>query len=729
MQYGSVLFPAGDVFFHSPPMSIKKLGRYELIRVLGKGAMGLVYEGRDPNLDRRVAIKTIKVENLSEEAAAEYEVRFRTEARSAARLQHPNIVSVYDSDRDGDIAFLVMEFIAGDDLKHHLDKGELYSLEQSLTIMTDLLSALDYAHRQSIVHRDIKPANLLIETSGRVKLTDFGVARIQDSGETTRTQGSIVGTLKYMSPEQVQGLPIDARADLFAAGIVLYQLLTGKRPFDGDTDFATIQQIVGHNPAPPSTFNTRLPAAMDGVVARALAKKRDQRYASAQEFSAALEAAAREAADPTVLPPAVEGGPGRQSTWTSTLLAGEALVGLQSGTSGGISTVTQEVELVYWKDIKESTDIEDIQGFLDKFPSGIYADLARRRLRKLGGGTGEDSDVRQRTGTLVVPRSAVASSGAAADPDGAWTALEQAARAVPAAAGSLAAANPPPAADDPDATRMGAPVARSPAVSEVDASAAVPESAEVAADISARDNEASPAAPAVTVGSADPAVNGPVTARDTPTPGSDTATPPSTASAGSRTPPAAAPSRRGIWVIAAVGMLVVGGAVFKLSAGSRPTASAPDAATVSPASPGGSPAPADNISAPPAAQTAAVASAAPAASAPANAASAAKAAALLAARKAALEKERASKAAAAKPSIDSAPERSAAAERSSNAAAAASPAATAGGPRQACEGRILIGFQICMAEQCAKPAFTNHPVCVERRAIEQRRREAEQIRN
>ncbi|MDB6165520.1 MAG: protein kinase (serine/threonine-protein kinase)-like protein, partial [Lacunisphaera sp.] len=128
--------------------------------------MGIVYEGRDPNLDRRVAIKTVKVENLSEEAAAEYEARFRTEARSAARLQHPNIVSVYDSDRDGDIAFLVMEYIQGDDLKHHLDKGVRYTLEQSLKMIRDLLSALDYAHKQGIVHRDIKPANLLIEPGG-----------------------------------------------------------------------------------------------------------------------------------------------------------------------------------------------------------------------------------------------------------------------------------------------------------------------------------------------------------------------------------------------------------------------------------------------------------------------------------------------------------------------------------------------------------------------------------
>jgi serine/threonine protein kinase len=374
-------------------MSLNKLGRYDIIRVLGKGAMGLVYEARDPNLNRRVAIKTIKVENLSEEAAAEYEARFKTEAHSAARLQHPNIVSVYDSDRHGDMAFLVMEFIQGEDLKHHLDAGKRFSLEQSLAMMRELLSALEYAHRQSIVHRDVKPANLLIEADGRVKLTDFGVARIQDSGEVTRTQGSMVGTLKYMSPEQVQGQPIDARADLFAVGIVLYQLLTGKRPFDGDTDFAIIQQIVNHTPAAPSSVNTMLPPAIDAVLVRALAKKRDQRFASAQEFAQALQEASGQAADPTVVPPVSQ--PGRRGgnstdTGLQRSRAGGSTVRLSSGTDTG-STVTQELELVYWKDIKDSEDVEDLAGFLERFPSGIYADLARRRLKKLGGSVPEDA--------------------------------------------------------------------------------------------------------------------------------------------------------------------------------------------------------------------------------------------------------------------------------------------------------------------------------------------------
>src|SRR6185369_8320091 len=312
----------------------------------GKGAMGVVYEGRDPNLDRRVAIKTVKVENLSEEAAAEYEHRFRTEARSAARLQHPNIVSVYDSDRDGDVAFLVMEYIQGDDLKHHLDRGVRYSLEQSLKIIRDLLSALDYALKQNIVHRDIKPANLLIEPGGRVKLTDFGVARIQDSGEATRTQGSMVGTLKYMSPEQVQGQKIDSRADLFSVGVVLYQLLTDKRPFDGDNDFSIIHQIIGHTPPPPSSFNARLPPAIDAVVARALAKDREQRFATARDFASALQSAIRRAEDQTVVPPA---DPFKKADPAGTGSKAQSIAG--AGSLGSASTVTQEVELVYWKDI------------------------------------------------------------------------------------------------------------------------------------------------------------------------------------------------------------------------------------------------------------------------------------------------------------------------------------------------------------------------------------------
>ena len=384
--------------------TMKKLGRYDLVRELGKGAMGLVYEGRDPNLDRRVAIKTIKVENLTAQEEADYEVRFRTEARSAARLQHPHIVTVYDSDRDGDVAFLVMEFIDGHDLKQHLDRGEVYTLAQTLGLMGDLLSAMDYAHRQGVVHRDIKPANLLLERSGRVKLTDFGVARIQDSGDATRTQGSMVGTLKYMSPEQVQGYAIDARSDLFAAGVVLYQLLTSKRPFNGSTDFEVIQSIVGQDPLPPSSITPGLPPGLDAVVARALQKSKDARYATAQEFHTALVASIQTANDQTIAPAAKAIPTGRVNSLSDGLPPFDAKPESSSGSSS--STVTQEVELVYWKDIKDSNDRDDLEGFLRRFPRGIYADLARRKLNRLGtwGSDGSGSGDSAFGATLLMPR-------------------------------------------------------------------------------------------------------------------------------------------------------------------------------------------------------------------------------------------------------------------------------------------------------------------------------------
>ena len=362
-------------------MDIEKLGRYDIIRILGRGAMGIVYEARDPNLDRKVAIKTVKIDGLSKESELEYEMRFRTEARSAGRLQHPNIVSVYDADRDDTTPFLVMEFVSGLDLKHHLDHGTRYTLEQSVRMMRDLLSALDYAHQRKIIHRDIKPANLLIEPSGRLKLTDFGVARIQDSGEATRTQGGMVGTLKYMSPEQAQGLPVDASSDIFSAGIVLYQLLTDRRPFDGESYFEILTQITQANPTPPSTINDKLPDALNAVVARALAKTKAERFATAADFSAALLTASRRANDLTITPSANPLKPivmSRAGDYTSGTSASATT---NTGSTG--STITQELELVYWKDVKDSADIEDLEGFLAKFPNAIYADLAKRRLKKL----------------------------------------------------------------------------------------------------------------------------------------------------------------------------------------------------------------------------------------------------------------------------------------------------------------------------------------------------------
>lgn len=650
-------------------MSLKKLGRYDLVRVLGKGAMGIVYEGRDPNLDRRVAIKTVKVENLSEEAAAEYEHRFRTEARSAARLQHPNIVSVYDSDRDGDIAFLVMEYIQGDDLKHHLDKGVRYSLEQSLKMVRDLLSALDYAHKQGIVHRDIKPANLLLEPGGRVKLTDFGVARIQDSGEATRTQGSMVGTLKYMAPEQVQGQKIDSRADLFSVGVVLYQLLTDKRPFDGDNDFSIIHQIIGHTPPPPSSFNGRLPAAIDAVVARALAKDREQRFATARDFASALQSAIRRAEDATVVPPAnpLRGADG----------AGMASRGSGAGAAGSGSSVTQELELVYWKDIKDSTDPEELEGFLAKFPAGIYADLARKRLRKL-------------SSTSTTPDQTLLS-------------------------GTPMPLSPPKLQEqDAEATRQ---LGSGTTPSLVSVAAATAES------MQRGEAEAYPM-------DFDPTVL--QTKSPEPAPAKSLAPPSAAQAPASSKQPAAVRRQAPVALFAGIGGLAAAGvvAVMMMTGGKSAKQDEPPLRAAS--------APALMAASAPLPVAAASAAAAPAAShaiaAVATSGTYPVAPAASAARRASAPRRAAASAAmpkapaAALADPPSAPPPAPAREEPRPAPAPApAPAAAASSPVDQCRDKIFLSKEFCLAEQCAKPGTRNHPLCVQRRE-EIRLREESKIR-
>ncbi len=664
--------------------------------------MGIVYEGRDPNLDRRVAIKTVKVENMSEEAAAEYEARFRTEARSAARLQHPNIVSVYDSDRDGDIAFLVMEFIQGDDLKHHIDKGERYTLDQSLKMIRDLLAALDYAHKQGIVHRDIKPANLLIEPGGRIKLTDFGVARIQDSGEATRTQGAMVGTLKYMSPEQVQGQAVDSRADLFSVGIVLYQLLTNKRPFDGENDFSIIHQIIGHTPTPPSMINLQLPPAIDGVVARALAKKRDERFATARDFAVALQAAIRRASDQTIVPPeAVRGPDGGSGVTMGSATSGTSATSATSGvsaTSTNTSTVTQELELVYWKDIKDSMEPEEIEGFLSKFPTGIYADLARRRLKKLASGSADstingyanltgvstqDTDVTRMRSDLSRPavQDGSGTGGTATGTRGGdYTRTLVQPRVEPAEAPVAAAAVPAPEVDPRDAPTIPPVPVRRPA-----AAVAAPAAADAKAQVK---SEAKPA------GKAKFAIIG-----------------------------VAAVAVAAVVLKLAMGS---GGSPAVDPAASGPAMAAPAAAASGPVSATSSSAvvPLAAASSPASAASAMLASAA---KSPASAASSPRpTASQLAARAKPKASASPAPATASTPYTTEPMSQRAEPKAATAAVAPAAPVSASTDPKAACEGRMLIGYQICMSEQCAKPVFQNHAVCVERREMDRRRRDAQQ---
>lgn len=288
----------------------QQIGKYRLDAILGRGAMGVVYRAFDPLIERTLALKTVQHRLGDPEQAQELLRRFRTEAQAAGRLMHPNIVAVHEYGEASDLAYIAMEFVDGRPLSELVGQ-EPCPLSQVLAWMRDLLAALAYSHAHGVVHRDIKPANLLVTRDGRIKVGDFGIARI-DSSNLTQT-GAMLGTPSYMSPEQFRGEAIDSRSDLYSAGVVLYQLLTGQRPFSGTTA-AVMQQVLTQAPAPPSRLNALLPGALDAVVLRALAKAPEARFGGAAEFLQALDAAAAAVAaapgddsDATVLlpPPAM----------------------------------------------------------------------------------------------------------------------------------------------------------------------------------------------------------------------------------------------------------------------------------------------------------------------------------------------------------------------------------------------------------------------------------------
>lgn len=274
------------------PGPMTQLGRYQLKSVLGRGAMGLVYEALDPRLDRRVAIKTIlKSHLLDDTVAQDYSRRFVREAQAAARLTHPHIVTVFDFGEEDEVAYIVMEFIEGSELAQHFDNQNYFSLPEAVRILCELLDALAYAHDRGIVHRDVKPANVMIDRSGHVKLTDFGVARLVDTGADRTMPGTMVGTPSYMSPEQIQGLAVGSRTDLFAVGVILYQFLTHERPFGGGGQWAVQRKILHEDPAPPSQLAPASPRIFDAIALRALAKNPEHRFQSASAFAGELRLA------------------------------------------------------------------------------------------------------------------------------------------------------------------------------------------------------------------------------------------------------------------------------------------------------------------------------------------------------------------------------------------------------------------------------------------------------
>jgi len=263
----------------------KKIGRYRIISELGRGAMGVVYKAEDPNLDRTVALKTISLEKDAD-GRSEYQKRFLLEAKAAGKLSHPNIVTVYDFGEVDGLAYMAMELIEGTDLRKRVQQGAIPAVE-GVEIACQVAEGLAFAHQRGIVHRDIKPANIMLPERGPAKITDFGLARMRLADHKTST-GIVLGTPRYMSPEQISGQPVDHRSDVFSLGIVLWEMLTGRRLFSG-TEMAQVSHSITYDEhEPPTRVNPDLPAMLDFVVARALKKDPTVRYQDADEMAADL---------------------------------------------------------------------------------------------------------------------------------------------------------------------------------------------------------------------------------------------------------------------------------------------------------------------------------------------------------------------------------------------------------------------------------------------------------
>jgi tRNA A-37 threonylcarbamoyl transferase component Bud32 len=277
------LGPDETVVVQEMTQSKPRLGRYEILEELGRGAMGIVYKGRDPKLDRLTAIKTIRfTDDFDEDQAAKIREQFYREAEVVAKLSHPNIVTIYDVGEDLDLSYLAMEYLEGESLETYACKEKLLSIRKTIDVTAQVCDALAYAHSHGIVHRDVKPANIMILKNGLVKVTDFGIARATASSKT-RT-GVIKGTPYYMSPEQISGMKVDGRSDIFSLGIVFYQLLTGELPFGGENLAAIMYQITTVDPEPPTKYNPKIYKAAVAILNRALEKSLESRYQKAQQM-------------------------------------------------------------------------------------------------------------------------------------------------------------------------------------------------------------------------------------------------------------------------------------------------------------------------------------------------------------------------------------------------------------------------------------------------------------
>jgi len=268
--------------------TLTKAGRYDLREELGRGAMGVVFHGFDPVIGRDVAVKTLRLSEAGTGLSREELIgRFQTEARAAGLLTHPNIVVVFDAGEEDGLFYITMEFVEGRSLQTLIDTRQPFPVSRVLKLMEQVCSALDFAHQHNVVHRDIKPANLMLTSDDVVKITDFGTAKILQFG--TAQTAHVMGTPSYMSPEQVKGKPVDGRSDIFSLGVILYELMTGEKPFPGQNITTVIYKIINEEPIPPRSLDSSIHPGLSAVITRALAKEPAARFQSCHEFFNALK--------------------------------------------------------------------------------------------------------------------------------------------------------------------------------------------------------------------------------------------------------------------------------------------------------------------------------------------------------------------------------------------------------------------------------------------------------
>src|ERR1700674_2768167 len=264
---------------------LKRFGRYETVAELGRGAMGVVYKARDPQIDRLVAVKTVSMWGQDREEETEFRMRFMNEAQAAGRLHHAGIVSIFDvgENSENQDPYIVLEYVSGESLNRILAREKKLSLPQALKLAEEIAEALDYAHAQGVVHRDIKPGNILVTEDGHAKIADFGIAKLDLAHFTL--PGRVMGTPAYMAPEQLSGEGVDGRSDLFSLGVILYAMVTGHSPFQGNSATTVCFKVANREPVAASAFDLNLPPELDEVISRAMAKDPQQRYQSGAEFA------------------------------------------------------------------------------------------------------------------------------------------------------------------------------------------------------------------------------------------------------------------------------------------------------------------------------------------------------------------------------------------------------------------------------------------------------------